>query len=59
MSDSVSNRQFKEYTKMAKQMWDSLDGDFEIFIADFKIQEVYDENGDAKTIKTPYLYVKR
>lgn len=55
----VSNRQTTEFTKLAKQMFDKLDGDFDTFVADFRVQEVYDSEGYSRQVLTPYLSIKR
>ena len=59
MSAQVSNRQMKEFEEMAREVLTRLDGDFSIFIADWKFTESYDSEGNRIEVITPYMYVKR
>jgi len=53
----MTNKQMKDFWQKADDFMARMDGDFSVFIADVKITETWDSNGEKLIVKTPYLYI--
>lgn len=51
------NPKFKEAFKMAQTMYNKHSEDIDTFVFDYKIQELYDANGEIYQQLTPFLLI--
>lgn len=54
---SAYNPKFKEAFVMANTMYNSRKEDIQRFVFDYKIQEIYDANGDIYQQLTPFILI--